>query len=151
MAIELGFVSTLTQAAARLLGLSKGARQRRDVMQYTKLYATLKKEDGLEIAAQNIAALLGLTTRQLLNRETIAAKRTYQWGSLVAAIFLDLIIASPIMWLFPPNKWWKLLIIAVIVGIAILILGAGISTVRKQPTLDEIAQVSPAQNGATAG
>ncbi len=133
--LELGAISTATQAVARLLRLSKTARLQASVVRYTKLYSQLRSQDGLEEPAKKVGALIDFQVHNLVGREALALTRVYDWGSFVAAIFCAAIVASPVYWLWNQKHWWSHLVAILLGLVAILFVAVGISTVRKTPDL----------------
>jgi nitrate reductase gamma subunit len=139
-----GAVGGITQGIARLLGLSKTARLRRTMNEYIKLYATLEDHDELKSAAVEVAGCIELYARQLALRELQAASRTYDWGYLGSAIFAAAFFAAPLPFVVPPQEWWHWLLAILSGGIAVLIVGIGVSSFRKQPKFEDILAASSA-------
>jgi hypothetical protein len=146
--LELGAISTATQAVARLLRLSKTARLEASVGRYAKLYAQLQSQDGLEEPAKKVGALIDFQVHNLVGREALALTRVYDWGSFVAAVFCAAIVASPVYWLWTQKYWWSH-VLAIFLGlIALLFVAVGISSVRKTPDSsgDEEPSSSPPEH-----
>jgi hypothetical protein len=131
--LELGAISTATQAVARLLRLSKTARLEASVNRYTKLYAQLRSEQGLEEPATQVGALIAFQVHNLVNREALALTRVYEWGTFIAAVVCAGIVLSPVYWIWTQAHWWAHLVAILLGLVALLFLAAGISTVRKTP------------------
>jgi len=151
VALELvGAVGGITQGVARILGLSKSARLRRAINDHLKLYASLEGHADLKEATVQLAALIELHTRQLYLREVIAANRTYDWSQPVVGIAMAAICAVPVYLMFPPQTWWQW-IASSILGILVLVLvAAGVSGFRKQPTLEELAATAEQAEAETS-
>jgi len=131
--LELGAISTATQAVARLLRLSRTARLQASVTRYAKLHQMLQSQQGLEEPAKKVGALIDVQVSNLIGREAVALTRVYEWGGFIASIFCAAVVASPIYWLWIHKHWWSQIPAIVLALVALLFVIAGITTIRKTP------------------
>src|SRR6266536_3441745 len=119
MPLDVGLMAGLTQAVARVLGLSRAARIKRSLAQTFELYGRLPEKDVLlEAARNNLANVINIHSEELLVREFAAANRSYDWGALTGAVFLAGLFALPLIWTIPPRGFVSWTVTIIFAGLA---------------------------------
>ncbi|WP_143031793.1 hypothetical protein [Actinacidiphila guanduensis] len=140
-------LATLSGAALKFvtgaLGLSPAARRRAAIGREVRLHALLKERD-LSTAAERVEILVNKQVDDYCSRQEEAAKRTYNWGSLILSVVIAAGSAAGIREFWPVHGFMWIPVVALGVLALLSLLGGVGAFFTSKPTEPEDSAIPQA-------